>query len=462
MKTQAITAISAFLGGAAVVGATMVAQGVLARGSGPDAEYAADGRVFPYRGYLELDGAAIDETVTFGVVLSNGGSTFSEEHVDVPVYAGEFQLLIGSGSSQSEPTIPSWVYNTDGVTIEISVNGTAMSNPQAIHPVPYAHWAAEGQDFFVEGTLGVGVDATDAVVTTANRVGFGHFAEYGDYSLLLYQGGSPSTSYGMGIQSRTLGFNSHFEFDFYSGDTSGTRDATRPALELDGYRLAIGGSDLILGTNGGRDVGARALQRALVHYTSDTLVVNFAGDFEGGVEVQSDLTARDDLSVHGVGVPNPYFLAEGQDGLGRVTVRGPENNGADGALNIYNASNGTGPMRIDQDEIDSMGGDGQLYLNNNSSGDINLRSTTNVTGDLNVTGSLSGRIVGGGSVTCAANSTDRIACTSWGGGACTPGGTCYAETCPAGSTHVPIGGANQCYNGIDWSGSCHSWLCVQD
>jgi hypothetical protein len=65
-------------------------------------------------------------------------------------------------------------------------------------------------------------------------------------------------------------------------------------LTVDGWTLKHQGADFVLGTDDGRSVGSKTGQRALVHDTGDTLVVNYNGDFEGGVRVDSDMT------IHGI------------------------------------------------------------------------------------------------------------------------------------------------------------------
>ncbi len=73
----------------------------------------------------------------------------------------------------------------------------------------------------------------------------------------------------------------------------------------------VQGPDLRLGLNDGRDKGSLTLQRALVHFGSDELFVNYNGDFEGGIRVNGSkvivdgllgvntLTPSFDLDVHG-------------------------------------------------------------------------------------------------------------------------------------------------------------------
>ncbi len=50
------------------------------------------------------------------------------------------------------------------------------------------------------------------------------------------------------------------------------------------------GADFILGTSDGRNQGKRPYNRALVHAGNDQLIINYAGDFEGGVNIQGPST----------------------------------------------------------------------------------------------------------------------------------------------------------------------------
>ena len=60
--------------------------------------------------------------------------------------------------------------------------------------------------------------------------------------------------------------------------------------------LKINGSDLQLGLDDGRSTGDSTYQRALVHGNSDTLYVNYDGDFEGGTVIGSGLTVSGSVS----------------------------------------------------------------------------------------------------------------------------------------------------------------------
>ena len=49
--------------------------------------------------------------------------------------------------------------------------------------------------------------------------------------------------------------------------------------------VVIGGSDFTLGKFDGKNQGTNTAQRAMVHGTNDDLLINFEGDFEGGVKI---------------------------------------------------------------------------------------------------------------------------------------------------------------------------------
>jgi hypothetical protein len=77
---------------------------------------------------------------------------------------------------------------------------------------------------------------------------------------------------------------------------------TTPAV---GFKLDVNGNiqnqgfDFVLGTNDGRYIGSKTGQRALVHFDSDTLHLNYQGDFEGGVVIGSTTTINGSLNVSG-------------------------------------------------------------------------------------------------------------------------------------------------------------------
>jgi len=82
---------------------------------------------------------------------------------------------------------------------------------------------------------------------------------------------------------------------------------TNPQAKLDvAGRVIVRGSDFVLGIADGRSIGNKTFQRALVHgdpatasTPTDTLVINYNGDFEGGTVIQSSLDVRGNIAYHG-------------------------------------------------------------------------------------------------------------------------------------------------------------------
>lgn len=64
---------------------------------------------------------------------------------------------------------------------------------------------------------------------------------------------------------------------------------------IQGWKLQLNGIDFAMNGGGTRGDGGRAL----VHFDDDTLVVNMAGDFSGGVKVDSRATVNGPLNVNG-------------------------------------------------------------------------------------------------------------------------------------------------------------------
>ena len=59
--------------------------------------------------------------------------------------------------------------------------------------------------------------------------------------------------------------------------------------------FAVKGTDFQLGTGGGRSVGSKTSQRALVHLDGDVLNINYNTDFEGGTQITGDATVSGNL-----------------------------------------------------------------------------------------------------------------------------------------------------------------------
>jgi len=75
----------------------------------------------------------------------------------------------------------------------------------------------------------------------------------------------------------------------YEGDFEGGTFVNSD-LTVTGFVLNHNGADFRLGLSDGRAIGSKPLQRALVHGNNDQLILNYGYDFEGGTIVNSDLT----------------------------------------------------------------------------------------------------------------------------------------------------------------------------
>ena len=70
------------------------------------------------------------------------------------------------------------------------------------------------------GYVGINTDAPAASLHIGNNVSSGGFGGFGDFQILLYQGASAATSYGLGIEGNTLMYNSQNYHKFYSSNNA--------------------------------------------------------------------------------------------------------------------------------------------------------------------------------------------------------------------------------------------------
>jgi hypothetical protein len=121
--------------------------------------------------------------------------------------------------------------------------------------------------------------------------------------------------------------------------------------------LEVAGSDLQLGTADGRSVGPAPLQRALVHGTSDELIINFGRDFGGGTVIQSDVGVQGGLSAGSLtatsvvadNIPQRLFQVTLNSGVAPANILPADFNGAnwrrlrvevEGFMDVVGADNG--------------------------------------------------------------------------------------------------------------------------
>ncbi|MEM9836727.1 MAG: hypothetical protein AAF828_09505 [Bacteroidota bacterium] len=109
---------------------------------------------------------------------------------------------------------------------------------------------------FLGQKLGIGVNPLNAFqlknnVGNDNSAGTSSFDAYTDYQILLYKGGSPNSSYGIGIEGYTLAFNSYRDVDW------NIRGADKMTLSTAGLGIGVRPeAPLHLGNNVGADNSA--------------------------------------------------------------------------------------------------------------------------------------------------------------------------------------------------------------
>lgn len=241
----------------------------------------------------------------------------------VPVQNGLLNVALGSLTP-----IPNSVWDNSPLYLEVKIgNDPAMSPRELIGMVSEAAMASRAStDFKVPGILTVQGGANISSASPGPFIGTGpDLGEYtiGDYTGHLYQvlgvqrspqataGKSDTGAGGFGIVSGDnqaapvvwlYGFGGRNEFRvlrrYYGTDIA--NDAVLFAVDVsgngkfsgnlivDGSSLVHNGADFIMGPVTGRGDGGRAL----VHDVGDTLVINYANDFAGGVVVNGLRTGK--------------------------------------------------------------------------------------------------------------------------------------------------------------------------
>jgi hypothetical protein len=96
---------------------------------------------------------------------------------------------------------------SDSYLIMDSNGGRTELNRYVDDPVVLAHGG---------GNVGIGTDSPASQLSIVNNVGSGDsFDTYDDYQLLLYESAAAPQSYGIGIESATMAFNTNNDYKFY-------------------------------------------------------------------------------------------------------------------------------------------------------------------------------------------------------------------------------------------------------
>lgn len=156
---------------------TLAAAGILAATTATWAHMdSGQGRLLPYEGHLDLDGApqqgsfdfrfglfgteAADASCLAEATLGCTAAKWSEQASGVPVNAGTFSVALGSTQPLGDAVLAS-----DDLYLAIAVRKgsdpfTLLSGKQRLLGVPFAARAAAAKNYAVSGNLSVGVDAT--------------------------------------------------------------------------------------------------------------------------------------------------------------------------------------------------------------------------------------------------------------------------------------------------------------
>ncbi len=256
----------------------------------------------------------------------------------------------GSAGDVNAGSAGFYSYNTASRYLRFNTNGTYNDLLSYGAPLTINH--SGEQDIFMNvggGSVGIGTASprTDALLDVAGAVGVGRQGIGGTYNSLQVQGiWSIAPNYKISTANNDFGSQYGITYAHTNAGTSGTKkpianwghqilftsNGTRNAaisltsghayfagkvgigtitprqkLDINGS-LHVGGADIILGTDDGRDQGTNLANRAFVHWgdtgfndSTDSLVMNFFGDFEGGVR------------MHG-----PGLVVNGSLGIGTV------------------------------------------------------------------------------------------------------------------------------------------------
>lgn len=201
---------------------------------------------------------------------------------------------------------------------------TTLTPRQPITPVPYALYAVDARqslgDFTVQDELWVDKTAIlggpDVIAGLSLRAPD------------VYLNADPSYQRGKGGRALVHDFGNtlalNYANDFAGGVRIGGNTTITGQLTVEGKTLRLLGWDLYMNAGADRGDGGRAL----VHGSEDRLVVNFESDFAGGVDIDSSTRILGELGVFGPSLQlyGPDFYINGgtdRGNGGRALVHGP-------------------------------------------------------------------------------------------------------------------------------------------
>jgi hypothetical protein len=290
------------------------------------------GIIVPYDGYLMVDSTPLNDTRTVAFELwDDADSTNDAVHLiwsetqDVRFYNGRFSVGLGSGTPTSGDNFDDTVLDGAQLYLAIQVQDSQetwvpLAGRQAIEAVPYAAWSANAADLNVAGTLDVGGNAQVGGTTQLND-SLTISKSGADATLLTFDTERPWRFSQTGADSAAhlrLSTTQNKWFQIMTGtnnglqvmDTTGAVGFTARAngvvdvagkLNVDG-KIHNDHGDLydvwIQGSAEGQLNDDRNL--AMLGFTStDTLYLNWNGEYAGGVRVASFLAVDGNTQVNG-------------------------------------------------------------------------------------------------------------------------------------------------------------------
>lgn len=256
------------------------------------------GTAFAYQGSLSNSLGAVTGICDLRLALyegTNGGDALAGPLAlnGVSVQNGLFSVQVDFGAG---------AFNGDSRWLETAVRCPSgqgafatLSPRQAVSPVPYALYAVEARqslgDFIVQDDLWVNKTAIVGSPETITGLSL--------RSPDLYLNADPFFQRGKGGRALVHDFGNSLTINHSNDFAGGVRinggTTITGDLTVEGKTIRLMGWDLYMNAGADRGDGGRAL----VHAPEDQLVLNFEGDFAGGVAVHSNLQVNGVLTSTG-------------------------------------------------------------------------------------------------------------------------------------------------------------------
>ena len=163
------------------------------------------------------------------------------------------------------------------------------------------------------GNVGIGTASPNAKLQLANNVASGALDTYGEYQMILFDTGTPSTSYGFGIRSNTFVLQSDNNFHF---DQDG---ATKMAINSGNVGIGTTSPGYKLDVAGDANVGKKDARHYLEITSKDWPEIRFTTpSHTAGMRIGM---AHYDNSTYGVTNGDMYVYSHGVNRMGVVVQR---------------------------------------------------------------------------------------------------------------------------------------------